>query len=65
MERDKDGKVTLLLGIEVEGICNKSDGGCGRVHIVLVGQMLAEKEAIIVWVGFLILVLSLVTSLSP
>ena len=30
------GKVALLLGKGVEGICN-SDGGGGRVHIVLDG----------------------------
>ncbi len=34
---DKDGKVTLLLRIDVEGICNKSDVVCGRMPIVLVG----------------------------
>ena len=36
------------------------------MHIVLIEQMVAEKEAIVVWVGCWILVLlSLVTSLPP
>ena len=34
---DEERKVILLLGKGVEGICNKSDGGCGRGCIVLVG----------------------------
>ena len=33
---DEDGKEALLLGKGVEDICNKSDGECGRVRIVLV-----------------------------
>ena len=35
MNLDETGKMALLLGKGIEGICN-SDGRCGRVHIVLV-----------------------------
>ena len=42
-------------------------GECVRVHIVLIGYMVAEKEAIVVRVGccWKLFLLSLVTSLSP
>ena len=63
---DEEGKVALLLGREVEGICNRVMAEVG-VCIVLVGYMVAEKEAIVAWVGccWILILLSPVTSLPP
>ena len=57
---DEDGKVALLLGKGVEGICNRVVEDVGEC--VLLG-VVAGKEAIVVWVGCCwILVLPLLNS---
>ncbi len=58
-------KVALLLGKGVVGICNRVMENVG-VHFVLVGPMVAEKEAI-VWIGccWILVLLSRVISLPP
>ena len=45
----EEGKVALLLGKEVEGICNRVIEDMGECALYWLG--VAEKEATVVWVG--------------
>ena len=51
MDRGQGKKGGIAVGKRGVGYVYQSDGECGRVHTVLVGLMLAEKEAIVIWVG--------------